>query len=132
MLTLLQVSLADAQFHLDGRMQTSLRRIEDFLWSSPLLSKLEVGEKLNLYLATSSEAVSSVLIQLEDKGIQKLIYYTNRVLHDAKTRHSKHEKIIYILIISMKHLKPYFHALSIVVLTDQAPKLFYNDQILLK
>lgn len=32
---------------------------------------------------------------------------------------SKYEKIVYILIIFAQHLKPYFQAYSIVILTDQ-------------
>lgn len=67
-----------------------------------------------------------MLIWLDDKGAQKPIYYTDRVLHDAETRYSKLAKIIYILIISAWHIMPYFQTHSIVVLTDQPLKVILH------
>lgn len=61
--------------------------------SPPLLSKPEVREELYLYLTVSVEAISSILIWMDDKGIQKPIYYISQVLYDVEIRYSKHEKI---------------------------------------
>lgn len=74
--------------------------LKKFLGSPPPLSKLEVGEELLLYLVASPKAMRSVLIQVDDKEIQKLIYYTSQVLNNAESRNSKPEKIVYPLIIS--------------------------------
>lgn len=60
--------------------------LKKFLGSPPLLFKLEVREELYLYLAVSLEEMSSVLIQVDDKGAQITIYYTRQVHHDGKTR----------------------------------------------
>ena len=81
-----------------------------------------IGEKLYLYLATSPEALSSVLVRVGDGGAQKPIYYISRVLNDTEIRYSNLEKIIYSLIISAKHLRPYFQAHPIMVLIDQPLK----------
>ena len=78
----------------------TLRQTKDFLWSDecrqsfedlkkylaspPLLKKLKVGETLYLYLVTSTEAVSSVLIQDNENRIHRLIYYTSKVLYHAE------------------------------------------------
>lgn len=40
-----------------------------------------------MYFATSLKAVSLVLTQEEESGMQRPIYYTSRVLHDAKIRY---------------------------------------------
>lgn len=78
----------------------AFKELKKFFGSPPLLSKFEVREDLYLYFAASLEAVSSILIQVDDKGAQSPIYYTNQVLHDTETRYSKAQKIIYALIIS--------------------------------
>lgn len=79
-----------------------------FLESPPLLSKPKVGEELYLYLTTSPEAISSILVWVDNKGVQKSMNYTSQVLHDVETRYSKAEKIVYAPIISVLHLRPYF------------------------
>lgn len=58
----------------------------------------KVIEQLYLYLAASLKVVSSMLVWVDDKRVQKPIYYTSQVFHDTKTRYSKSEKIVYILI----------------------------------
>lgn len=93
--------------------------LKKFLTSLPLLSTPELEEELYLYLATSYEAVSSVLVGLDDKGIQISIYYISRVLHNAKMRYSKFKKIVFILITYEQHLRSYFQVYSVTILIDQ-------------
>lgn len=76
-------------------------------------------EKLYLFPTTSQEAVSFVLVQLDDKDVQRPIYYTSWVLYDAETRYSKHEKIVFTLITSVQCLRPYFQAHSKAVLISK-------------
>lgn len=77
----------------------AFEKFKKFLISLPLLSKPEVGEELFLYLVATTKAVSSMLIQMDDKKVQKLIYCTSKVLHDMEIKYSKSKKIIFILII---------------------------------
>ena len=102
----------------------SLRKVDNFTWSKdcqqafdglkevlvqpPLLAKPKAREKLYLYLAATHEAVSFVLIYEDDLKVQRPMYYTNRVLHDAETRYSRTDKIIFSLITSAQRLRPYF------------------------
>lgn len=48
-----------------------------FLRSLLLLSKPKVEEGLYLYLAASLEAMNFILVQVDDKEVQKHIYYTS-------------------------------------------------------
>ena len=73
-----------------------------------LLAKPKAGEKLYLYLAMTHEAVDSILVREDGLKVQRPMYYTNRVLHDAKTRYSHTKKIVFSLITSAQHLRPYF------------------------
>ncbi|KAK3001098.1 hypothetical protein RJ639_020684 [Escallonia herrerae] len=89
-----------------------------YLSSPPLLSKPLPGENLFLYLSVTDVAVSTVLIREED-GVQKPIYYINKVLRDVETRYPKIDKITLALIISARCLRPYFQSHTIIVLIDQ-------------
>ncbi|KAK3014319.1 hypothetical protein RJ639_008890 [Escallonia herrerae] len=96
----------------------SFEELKTYLSSPPLLSKPLPGEDLFLYLSIIEVAVSAVLVRGED-GLQKPIYYVSKVLQDVETRYSKIDKIALALIISARHLRPYFQSHTIFVLTDQ-------------
>lgn len=98
--------------------QQTFEDSKKFLASLSLLSKPKLGEELYIYLAAIQEEVNYMLIWLDDKEIQKPIYYTSRTLHGTETRYAKPKKIIFILITSA-HLRPHFQAHPIVVLTNQ-------------
>lgn len=104
----------------------AFEELKEYLNCPSLLSKPEEGKVLYLYLSSLDEAISSVLIKEEGKGVQKPIYYSNKVLHNAETRYSKAEKLVYALVIATKCLRPYFQAHSVVVLIDQLLRPFYN------
>lgn len=87
-----------------------------------MLLKPQEGEILYLYLSTSHETVSLVLVREEPNGIQKLVYYLSRVLHDAGIRYPKAQKLVYALVVAMKCLWPYFQAHSVTVLMNQPLK----------
>ncbi|XP_073109552.1 uncharacterized protein [Elaeis guineensis] len=97
----------------------AFEELKKYLASPPLLVRPEVGEVLYLYLATSPEAVSSVLVRENENRVHQPVYYVSKVLHEAETRYSKAEKMIFALVISAQRLRPYFQAHAIMVLTDQ-------------
>ena len=91
-----------------------------------MLIKLKIGETLYLYLVTSTEAVSSMLVQKDENRIHQLIYYTSKVLHNTKVRYLRAKKMIYALIISVQRLHLYFQTHLIMVLTDQSLKMILH------
>ena len=99
------------------KCQKSFDELKQFLSSLPLLTKPNTDDELLMYVATTSEAVSLVLIREEGK-MQKPIYYISRVLCDAETRYSRIEKVILAIIATIHRLRPYFQAYSVKVLTD--------------
>ena len=70
------------------KCQKSFIQIKEHLPSPPILTKLKVRETLFLYIATSDKVMRAMLI-FERNGEQKLIYYTNKVLHGIKVRYQK-------------------------------------------
>lgn len=72
-----------------GECCQAFKELKKFLLFPPLLSKPKMGAELYLYLTTSLKVISLILIWVDDKGIQRPIYYISQVIHDAKARYSK-------------------------------------------
>ena len=86
-----------------------------------MLSPSKLGEELYLYLVVSQATVSAALVREED-GSQRLVYFTSRVLRGVEKRYPQMEKLAFALITTVRKLKPYFQAHTIVVLTDKPLK----------
>ena len=99
----------------------AFNNLKAYLSSPSLLSPSKLGEELYLYLAVSQAAVSTAFVRKED-GSQRLVYFTSRVLRGAEKRYLQMEKLAFALITTMRKLKPYFQAHTIVVLTDKPLK----------
>ena len=73
---------------------------------APMLTALEPGEDLFMYLSVSDNAVSVVL--LRDQGVQQPVYYISKKLVDVETRYLPLEKLVLALVHAMRKLPHYF------------------------
>ncbi|KAL0307178.1 UNVERIFIED_CONTAM: hypothetical protein Scaly_1167900 [Sesamum calycinum] len=80
--------------------------------------KPQTGEKLYIYLSTSEEAVSAVLVRAEGKEHQP-IYYPSKVLQGAESKYPPIEKLTLVLIMTARKLCPYFQSHQVTILTNQ-------------
>ena len=96
-----------------------------YLGTAPLLSLSVLGEELYLYLAVTSHAVSSALIE-EEGRVQKPVYYTSRALKGAEGQYPLIEKLAFALITASRKLRHYFQAHVINVMTDHPFKKAMN------
>ena len=83
------------------------------------MSSPEVDEVLFAYLAIASYAINFVLIWV-DSGIQRLVYYVSKSLHEAEVRYLPLEKAILVVVHATRKLLHYFQA-HIVVILIQLP-----------
>ena len=81
------------------------------------MSSPELDEVLFAYIAIASYAVSLVLIRV-DNGIQRLVYYMSKSLHEAKVRYLPLEKAILAVVLGTRKLPNYFQAHTVVILTQ--------------
>ena len=81
-----------------------------------MLTALDFGEDLFMYLSVSDHAVSAML--LRDRGIQQPVYYISKTLVDAETRYLPLEKLVLALVHTIRELTHYFQAYTVVVLTE--------------
>ena len=80
-----------------------------------MLTALEPGEDLFMYLSVSKHAMSVVL--LRDRGVQQPVYYISKTQVDAETRYLPLEKLVLALVHTTRKLPHYFQAHTVYVLT---------------
>ena len=81
------------------------------------MSSPEVDEVLFAYIAVVPYVISLVLIRV-DIGIQRLVYYVSKSLHEAEVRYLPLEKAILAVVHATRKLPHYFQAHIIIVLTQ--------------
>ena len=111
--------------------ELAFEEIKCYLTQPPILSSLQLGEQLYIYLAISDCAVSAVLFRYVKDKEQRLVYYVSKTMVDAETRYSKIEQIALALISVAWKLRPYFQAHQVTVLTNQPLKSILHKPDLL-
>ena len=99
----------------------AFKELKSYLSSPHVLSRPMKGEELLIYLAASEQAVSAVLVRVEE-GEQKPVFYVSKVLKDAEVRYLNIEKIAYALLLAVRKFRVYLESHQGVVMTDQPLK----------
>ena len=94
----------------------AFQQLKEYLSRPPIMSSPEADEVLYAYIAMALHAVSLVLIR-DDNGLQKLVYYVSKLLHETEVRYLPLEKAILAVVHAMRKLSHYFQAHTMVVLT---------------
>ena len=81
------------------------------------MSSLEPDEVLFAYIAIVPYIVSLALIRV-DNGIQRLVYYISKSLHETEVRYLPLEKAILAVVLGTRKLPHYFKIHIVVVLTQ--------------
>ncbi|XP_058725992.1 uncharacterized protein LOC131597305 [Vicia villosa] len=120
-LPLFKLLRKETAFEWTEECERALFHLKQALSSPLVLSRPEAGEILYLYLAVSTEAVSTALIRETPEG-QKPIYFTSKALQGPKVKYQQIEKVGLPLITAARRLRHYFLAHTIVVRTEQPVK----------
>ena len=81
------------------------------------MSKPEEEEVLFAYIDVAPYAVSLVLVRVAN-GVQQLVYYVNKSLHEAEVRYLPLEKAVLAVVHATRKFHHYFQAHTVVVLTQ--------------
>ncbi|GAU50258.1 hypothetical protein TSUD_409040 [Trifolium subterraneum] len=120
-LPLFRLLKKETTFEWTEECEGALQHLKRALSEPPVLTRPVEGEKLYLYLAVASEAISVVLIRETEQG-QKSVYFVSRALQGPELRYLQIEKIPLAVIMAARKLRYYFLAHSIVIRTDQPVK----------
>ena len=85
----------------------AFQQLKEYLSRPPIMSRPEADEVLFAYIAVAPHAVSLVLIWT-DGGVQRLVYYVSKSLHEAKVRYLPLEKAILVVMHATRKLSHYF------------------------
>ena len=94
----------------------AFQQLNEYLSRPPIMSSPEADEVLYAYIVVAPYAVSLVLIR-DDNGLQKLVYYVSKSLHEVEVRYLLLEKAILAVVHAMQKLPYYFQAHTVIVLT---------------
>ena len=76
-----------------------------------------MDEVLFAYIAVASHTVSLVLIRV-DSGVQRLVYYVSKSLHETEVRYLPLKNAILVVVHVTHKLPHYFQSHTVVVLTQ--------------
>ena len=102
---------------MDRRVHPGFSAAKGVFVSAAIMSRPEVDEVLFAYIAMASHIVILVLIQ-DDSGVQKLVYYVSKSLHDAEVRYLPLESAILAVVHATRKLPHYFQSHMVVILTQ--------------
>ncbi|GJV46014.1 reverse transcriptase domain-containing protein [Tanacetum coccineum] len=118
-----------SDFQWTPEAEESFKQMKKLIAELPTLTALREHEELIIYLAAAKEAISAVLMT-DREGRQILVYFVSRTLRGPEINYTPMEKLVLALLSASKRLKRYFHAHTVVVLTDQPIKqLLSNSEI---
>ncbi|CAL2246367.1 unnamed protein product [Prunus armeniaca] len=92
--------------------------LKEYMSQALLLSTLEPGDILVIYLSVSAKVVSFVLIRPKESA-EHPVNYVSKALQDVEVPYPDIEKLAFALVVSARRLRPYFQAHTIHVLTNQ-------------
>ena len=72
----------------------AFQQLKEYLSQPPIMSSPKVDEVLFAYIAVAPHVVSLVLIRV-DSGVQRLVYYVRKSLHEAEVCRLPLEKAIF-------------------------------------
>ena len=96
--------------------EEAFQALKKYLVWAPILSALELGENLFMYLFVSEHAVGAVLMR--DQSILQSVYYISKTLVNIETRYLPLEKLVLALVHATRKLPHYFQAHTVYVLTE--------------
>jgi dsDNA-binding SOS-regulon protein len=102
-----------------------LDKVKELLMKAPILVPPTDGEPLLLYIAATTQVVSTALmVQREEEGhalkVQCPMYFVSEVLSDSKTHYPQIQKLLYIILIAKRNLCHYIKSHPMTVVTSFA------------
>ena len=95
----------------------AFQQFKEYLSKPPIMSRPEVDNVLFAYIIVAPHAVSLVLVRV-DSGIQRLVYYVSKSLHEAEVHYLPLEKAILAVVHATRKLPHYFQSHTIIVLAQ--------------
>jgi hypothetical protein len=103
--------------------QEALDKLKATLTRAPILTPPQDGEPLYLYITTTTQVVSAVIVvERTEEGhalpVQRPVYYISEVLFETKARYLQIQKLLYAVVLAWRKLRHYFEAHPVTVVSS--------------
>ena len=118
-----------AKFVWSYACKKAFEQVKVLLCSAPILAAPRFDTPFKLYVDASHVGAGSVLMQVDDLGIDKPVSYFSKKFNSCQLNYSVIEKEALALILALKHFDVYVGGSStpVVVYTDHNPLTFLNS-----
>jgi hypothetical protein len=102
--------------------QEALDKLKATLAHASILTLLQNGEPLYLYVATTTHVVSAaIVVERTENGralpVKRPVYYISEVLSETKARYPQIQKLLYAVVLARRKLRHYFKAHPVTVVS---------------
>jgi hypothetical protein len=114
---------SDDKFEWTEEADTAFAQLKKVLSTPPVLVAPKEKEPLLLYIAATHQVVRTLLVVKRSEegkayGVQRPIYFVNKVLSPTKQRYPHYQKLAYSVFITARKLQQYFTVHPIIVVNE--------------
>jgi len=119
-----------AQFGWGPKQQQAFEKVKDALVSNEVMAYPQTDKPYKLYTDACDYAVGGILVQEDDKGIDRVVHYLSHQLSSTQQRWAPIEKEAYAVVYALKKLRAYLCGADFTVYTDHKPlKSLFTEQM---
>jgi hypothetical protein len=103
--------------------EEALGNLKALLTNAPILVPPAEGEALLVYVAATTQVVSTaIIVERQEEGhallIQRPVYFISEVLSETKIRYPQIQKLLYAVILTRRKLRHYFESHPVTVVSS--------------
>jgi hypothetical protein len=122
-LPLYQILKKHEHFSWTVEVQEALDKLRVTLAHLPILTPPQDGEPLYLYIASTTQVISVVIVvertmEGHTLPVQHPVYYISEVLSETKARYPHIQKLLYTVVLARRKLHHYFEAHPVTVVSS--------------
>ena len=115
----------DTPFVWNDFVQHAFDNIKHALTHAPVLQPPNYAKDYSLYVVASFSIVGMVLVQIDERDQEHLIYYSSKSLLDSENRYSHVEKLALATVITVQKFRHYILLCTTTVYVDSNPMYYF-------